>query len=109
MNSSAAMARLPRQPLHLEPLPPQPLVSVLTPNFNYARYLPETVESVLAQTYPHWELIFCDDGSTDDSYEVVERYARRDSRIQVLRQANAGQAAALNTAYRASSGSVLCI
>jgi len=109
MSPSAASARLPRQPLRLEPLPAEPLVSVLTPNFNYGRYLPETIESVLAQTYSRWELIFCDDGSTDGSYEIVERYARLDPRIKLLRQANAGQAAALNTAYRSCSGTVLCI
>ena len=103
------MNRRPRQPLALDPLPARPLVSILLPNHNYARYLPEALESVMAQTYSLWELLVCDDGSTDNSCDIVSAYAARDQRIQLIRQANGGQASALNTAYAASRGQIICI
>ena len=59
-----------------------PAVSVLIPSYNYARYLPETIESVLAQTLGDFELVIFDDRSSDSSIEVLERYARRDERIR---------------------------
>src|SRR5438045_4978983 len=62
-----------------------PLVSVCVPTYNYARFLPDCIESVLAQTLTGWELIICDDCSTDDSAEVVRRYADRDPRIRYVR------------------------
>jgi glycosyltransferase involved in cell wall biosynthesis len=62
-----------------------PLVSVLTPVHNGADYLPECIESVLAQTYPHWDYTIVDNASTDATPEIAERYALRDSRIRYLR------------------------
>jgi len=100
---------LPRGPIPLEPLPAGPLVSVLLPNYNYARYLPGAVESVMAQTYERWELIVCDDGSTDNSCDTIAPHLERDARIRLLRQSNGGQASALNSAYAASQGQILCI
>ena len=52
----------------------QPLVSVVIPNYNYARYLTRRIESVLQQTFTDYELILLDDASTDGSVEVLERY-----------------------------------
>jgi glycosyltransferase involved in cell wall biosynthesis len=63
----------------------QPLVSVVTPFYNAAPYLAQCVESVLAQTYPHFEYILMDNCSTDGSAEIAETYARRDSRIRLIR------------------------
>ena len=96
------------QPMPLDPLPENPLVSVLITNYNYGRFIGEALESVSTQTYRRLEIVVCDDGSTDDSCDVVEAAAARDDRIRLISQANAGQAAAFNTAYRASSGDVLC-
>lgn len=62
-----------------------PLVSVGLPVFNGARYLEGCLESILAQTYPHFELIISDNASTDDSARICERYANRDSRIRYFR------------------------
>ncbi len=59
-----------------------PAVSVLIPSYNYARYLPETIDSVLAQTFRDFEVVVLDDCSTDESLEVLEAYARRDERIR---------------------------
>jgi glycosyltransferase involved in cell wall biosynthesis len=97
------------KPIELTPLRESPLVSVLTANYNYARYLPEAIESVLAQTYTNFELIVCDDGSTDESCSLVERYARRDPRIKLIRKDNGGVASALNAAYRESKGEIVCL
>jgi glycosyltransferase involved in cell wall biosynthesis len=97
------------RPVELPPLSDYPLVSVLTPNYNYARYLPEAIDSVLAQTYTHFEMIVCDDGSADESCAIVQRYAQRDPRIKLVRKQNGGATSALNAAYRASSGRVVCL
>lgn len=65
--------------------PEGPLVSVVTPVYNGAEYLEECIESVVAQTYPHWEYTVVDNASTDATPEIVERFASRDSRIRHLR------------------------
>jgi glycosyltransferase involved in cell wall biosynthesis len=59
-----------------------PKVSVLIPTFNYARFLPEAIESVLAQEFADYELLIVDDGSTDNTGEVAKSFAARDARIQ---------------------------
>ncbi|MFF3910133.1 glycosyltransferase family 2 protein [Streptomyces sp. NPDC001848] len=83
-----------------------PVVSVVIPCHDYARYLPEAVSSVLAQTYRDWELVIVDDGSTDDTAEVAQGLIARhpDRRIRLLRQANAGVSAARNTGIEAAAG-----
>jgi glycosyltransferase involved in cell wall biosynthesis len=76
------------RPMELPPLSENPLVSVLVANYNYARYIGDALESMIAQSYPHFELIVCDDGSSDDSCAVVERYVKRDRRIRLIRKEN---------------------
>ncbi|WP_424813617.1 glycosyltransferase [Roseococcus sp. YIM B11640] len=70
----------------------QPLVSVIIPNFNHARFLPQRIESILKQNYTKFELLILDDASTDDSAEVIERYrAAHPDVIRVIRnEQNAG-------------------
>lgn len=60
----------------------QPLFSVLVANYNNGAYIKETIESVMAQDYPHWEIVIVDDASTDDSSKIYAEYAK-DSRIRV--------------------------
>ena len=61
---------------------PPPKISVLIPTYNYARYLSEAIESVLVQDFSEFELLISDDCSTDDSAEVIARYAAKDRRIR---------------------------
>ena len=62
-----------------------PLVSIVLPTFNGARYLSEAVESIIAQTYANWELILVDDASTDTTPDIVSVLCSRDSRIDILK------------------------
>ncbi|MSP97718.1 MAG: glycosyltransferase [Betaproteobacteria bacterium] len=82
----------------------QPVVSVVIAAFNHGAYLPQAIESVLAQDYPDVELIVVDDGSTDDTPRILDRYR---SSARVFRQSNSGQAHALNTGWAASRGEIL--
>lgn len=85
------------------------LVSIITPVYNGGRFLAETIESVLEQTYPCWEMIIIDDGSTDNSAWIAQEYATRDARIQLLRQANGGSASARNNGIRQARGRYIAL
>lgn len=63
----------------------RPLVSVCVPTYNYGRFLSDCIDSVLAQTFTDWELLVCDDCSSDDTEEIVEQYAKSDRRIKFLK------------------------
>jgi glycosyltransferase involved in cell wall biosynthesis len=78
-----------------------PKVSVIVPNYNYGKYIEQAIESVLSQTYKNIEIIVVDDGSTDNSLEVLERYRNK---ITLITQKNQGVSAARNNGVRASSG-----
>jgi glycosyltransferase involved in cell wall biosynthesis len=80
----------------------EPLVSILIPAFNAERWISETIESALAQTWPRTEIIIVDDGSSDRTLAVAQRFAS--SRVSVLTQGNQGAAAARNRAYSACKG-----
>src|SRR6202789_3319887 len=96
-------------PIELRRLSAEPLVSILISNYNYARYIGESIQSALQQTYPNFELIICDDGSTDDSVSVIEEYLRKDPRVQLIRKANGGQASGFNAAFAASRGEIISL
>jgi glycosyltransferase involved in cell wall biosynthesis len=82
-----------------------PLVSIVTPSYNQAAFLEETMLSVLEQDYPRIEYVVVDDGSTDESPEIIRRY---DDRLAWwTRQENAGQPAALNRGFAHTSGELL--
>ncbi|HEY2584989.1 MAG TPA: glycosyltransferase [Tepidisphaeraceae bacterium] len=84
-----------------------PLVSVLMPAYNARRYVAEAIESVLAQTYRDFEFLIIDDGSTDDTAEIVNRYAAADDRIRVLKRSNGGVGAALNAGLAEARGELV--
>jgi len=77
------------------------LVSIVINNYNYARYLATAIDSALAQTWHPLEVIVVDDGSTDDSWSVIEGYGER---VHAISQANGGQGAAYNAGFAASRG-----
>lgn len=74
------------------------------PTFNRAHLVGEAVEAVLAQTYPNFELIIVNDGSRDDSRQVLDEYARRDSRVRVIHKDNEGIPSTVNRGWRESRG-----
>ncbi|MDU1889298.1 MAG: glycosyltransferase family A protein [Dysgonomonas sp.] len=67
-----------------------PIISVIVPCYNQAKYLPEALQSVLDQDYPHWECIVVNDGSPDNTDEVARRWVNKDSRIKYFRKENSG-------------------
>ncbi len=84
------------------------LISVLMPVHNAGDFLVEAIESIKWQTYPHWELIAVDDGSTDNSLAILKRFARKDSRIKVFHfKKNKGIAPALNYGLKKAKGQCL--
>jgi glycosyltransferase involved in cell wall biosynthesis len=83
----------------------EPLVSVIMPTYNRATILPPAIATLLAQTYPNWELVVVDDGSEDDTAEVLE--AVTDPRVRSLRVEHAGVGAARNAGLAAAEGSLV--
>ncbi len=81
-----------------------PLVSVVIPAYNAERFLPSTLESALAQTYPNFEVIVVDDGSVDETANIVEYFSRKDSRISLIKKENGGVSSARNLGIRKASG-----
>lgn len=81
------------------------LVSIITPNWNCAQFISETIRSVQAQTYTNWEMIIVDDCSTDESKKVVEPFLKEDGRIHFLcDDKNSGAAVSRNYALRMAKG-----
>jgi len=84
----------------------KPEVSIILPSYNYENYIGKTIDSVLNQSYPNWELIIIDDGSMDNSLDVIKRY--KDKRIHLFTQKNKGVSSTLNRGIRNSSGKYIC-
>ncbi len=88
-----------------KPIDIQPLISIITPLYNAENFIAQHIESVQAQTYPHWEHIIVDDASTDRSAEVVASYANEDSRIVLVNNPeNRGAAFTRNHATELAKG-----
>lgn len=80
------------------------MVSIIIPAYNCASYLAETVKSAQQQTYPHFEIIIVNDGSTDNTLEVAQHLAQSDARIKVLSHSNSKQGKTRNAGVAAASG-----
>lgn len=81
------------------------LVSIITPSYNCSKYVAETIGAIQAQTYQNWEMLITDDFSKDNSCEIIEMYAKNDSRIKLLRMnKNGGAGAARNNSIEAAKG-----
>ena len=81
-----------------------PAISVIIPAFNMSRYLPECLDSIIHQTLQNIEIICVDDGSTDNTLDILNHYAATDSRIKVIHQENTGLAGARNAALEKAAG-----
>ncbi|MBI4683838.1 MAG: glycosyltransferase family 2 protein [Nitrospirae bacterium] len=83
------------------------LVSVIIPTYNRADFLPQTIQSILNQTYQDWELIVVDDGSKDITEDIVDGFKAKDRKIEYFYQVNKGAGAARNSGIRKSSGNYI--
>ena len=81
-----------------------PFVTVIIPVYKVEKYLHNCVESVINQSYPHWELILVDDGSPDRCGSICDEYAAKDSRIHVIHKENGGTSSARNAALDVAVG-----
>lgn len=81
-----------------------PKISVITPAYNAEKYIGETIESLQAQTFTDYEHIIVNDGSTDSTVTIIEKYAKEDDRIRLISQKNAGAAAARNKGLECARG-----
>lgn len=80
-------------------------VSIITPTYNCGKYIGETIESVINQSYKDWEMIIVDDCSKDDTQEIVEKYTEKDNRIKYIKlEQNSGAAIARNKAMELATG-----
>lgn len=80
------------------------LVSIIVPIYNVDKYLEQCISSILDQSYTTLEIILIDDGSTDTSAIIIDKFARKDSRVQVIYQKNCGVSSARNTGLQAAGG-----
>lgn len=84
------------------------LISVIVPVYNVEQYLAACIQSILQQSYAHWELILVDDGSTDGSGALCDFWQKSEKRIRVVHQKNGGLSAARNRGIREARGEYLC-
>ena len=84
-----------------------PKISIIVPIYNTAKYLPECLDSILNQTYQNLEILCINDGSTDNSPEILKTYAKKDSRIKVITQKNQGLSTTRNQGLEHASGKYL--
>lgn len=90
-------------------MPNSPLVTVIIPSYNHGQYLDQAIQSVLDQTYDNTELIVVDDGSTDNSHQVVSRYSDNKGVTIILNKKNRGQCAVINQALKIAKGEFISI
>ncbi|HBE16102.1 MAG TPA: hypothetical protein DEG17_18895 [Cyanobacteria bacterium UBA11149] len=80
-----------------------PKISIISPCYNQEKYIARAIDSMLAQTFTDWEQIIVNDGSTDNSKQIILHYTKKDSRIRLINQPNGGLQNARNNGFKASS------
>lgn len=83
------------------------VISILMPVKNTSTYLHDCLDSILEQSNPHWELLAVDDGSDDDSFQILQSFANKDTRIKALQNEGKGIIHALRTAYKNANGTLI--
>ena len=86
-----------------------PLVSIIVPVYNGETFLKECVDSILNQTYKNIELILINDGSKDNSAQIINEYAKKDERVVAIHQENSGVCASRNNGLRNTHGEYICL
>lgn len=85
------------------------MVSIIIPSFNSEKYIAETINSVLNQSYTNWELIVIDDGSTDNSAAIIKEFCLKDDRVKYCHQENAGVSVARNNGIKRAKGEYIAL
>jgi glycosyltransferase involved in cell wall biosynthesis len=86
-----------------------PLISIVIPSYNQAKYIAYNLDSILAQTYSNFEVIFIDDGSKDNTAEILKSYSEKDSRIKYFYQNNSERAVARSHGISKANGKYICL
>ncbi|MBW7675594.1 glycosyltransferase family 2 protein [Chryseobacterium chendengshani] len=84
------------------------LISIVVPVYNSSAYLEECIDSILSQTYANFELYLINDGSKDNSGEIIDAYSRKDSRINAVHKTNSGVSDTRNVGIRSAKGEIIC-
>lgn len=92
---------------HNEKVQSQELISVIIPVYNVEKYLARCLNSIVKQTYKNLEIILVNDGSTDNSEDIIKKYEKKDNRIKYIKQKNSGLSSARNTGIKNSYGNYL--
>jgi glycosyltransferase involved in cell wall biosynthesis len=95
-------------PQPLSALETSPLVSIVLTSYNYAEFIREALDSVLCQSYHNLEVIVADDGSTDETTQIVRQYEKQDSRVRLIAGQNLGQPQNTNRGYASTTGEIIC-
>ena len=82
--------------------------SIILPTFNRANFITKAIESVINQTYKNWELIVIDDGSTDNTEEIIQKFIKKEKRITYYYQKNQERSAARNNGIKRAKGDYIC-
>ena len=83
----------------------EPLVSIITPCYNCSNFIENTIQSILLQSYQNWELLITDDCSSDQSWKILNKYAKQDPRIKLFKlNKNSGAGVARNNSIKNAKG-----
>jgi len=85
------------------------MISIVMPTWNRKDFIPQTIDSVLNQTYKDFEFIIVDDGSTDGAQDIILKYAENDQRIRLIRKEHTGGTDSFNIGFRAVKGTAVCV